>query len=331
MGAARLHRVGLVISTVSQPPPQQPSPAAEHEGYVELVRKAILKRWKAISDHEETARGGKDAEALHAMRVGSRRLRMALRVFRPYLPGKRAKRAARRIRRITQALGAPREWDVHAQLLARLHGAARRPEEKAALEHVCEFVETRRAEEREKMLRALDRCDAPALDAKITELAKRAAPHRLSDDPVEAAWAALEPLIADAFHNLPRIREREKPEELHRMRIAVKRLRYAIELLKPTFASDHDELLAAAVSLQETLGRYNDHTLLEDLLARKQARLREHGRRTLADGLTGPLDELTAERHECYAEFRTLTTTLTTEGFGRRVRAGLALDAPGGG
>jgi CHAD domain-containing protein len=302
------------------------APPASH---ADIARRVISKRWAAILAHEAGARRGEDVEALHAMRVASRRLRSALRVFGPYLPERAARRVGKRIRRLTRALGAPREWDVHSQLLGRLHAAAMRPDELAAIEHVWEFVDERRTAERARMIERLDAWDGAGLAGEVDRLVARIRPrHHACDAPAEAAWTALAPLVDKAFARLPALREKEHPEALHAMRIDVKRLRYAIELLKANFVTDHRALVADMAGIQEMLGTYHDHTLLETLIAGRLSRLSQHGRRTLVEGLIRPMDTLTAERHAGYAGFIRATAGVSAANVTQRIRTALGRGKP---
>ncbi len=81
---------------------------------------------------EPGTRLGEDIEALHDMRVASRRLRVAMKLFAAVLPARLA-RQCEEIRRVGRALGAVRDLDVH---LAELEtwAATRDPADAAALE-----------------------------------------------------------------------------------------------------------------------------------------------------------------------------------------------------
>lgn len=291
--------------------------------FSDLVREAILKRFKAIAAEEDHIQDGETTESLHDMRVASRRLRAALRVFRPYLPEQSARRCAKRVRRLTRGLGASREWDVHAETLARLQAATTRPTELAAIEHVLELVDARRTQERHSLAEVLEHCDLRKLGKQLRRATDRVHVDAIDAHPRETAWDTLEPMIRDAFEALARLRERESAEEMHLQRISVKRLRYAVELLEPLFVQGVAGILSRLKQLQETLGRHHDHVMLEELLARILTRLTDHGRRTLAEGLVGPIDRLRVERREKYEEYLRLTQDVTADGLLHEVRVGL--------
>ncbi len=81
----------------------------------QLVQEVVRARKKA---------GLGDSEAIHAMRVATRRLRTALETFAPCFPGTPQRMLAREVRRLAQALGKVRDADVAiAQVKTRLQGS----------------------------------------------------------------------------------------------------------------------------------------------------------------------------------------------------------------
>lgn len=260
--------------------------------------------------NESGTRSGEDFEALHDMRVASRRMRSAFAVFEDHFPRKNLLRVRKSLRRLTKALCAPREWDVHAEHLAELLGGLKREADMAAIEFVAELVDRRRAAERRRMVCRLDRIDVGLLASRARKLMKRMRRPRSS---AREAWAALEPRAKLALGKLPALAETEKPDELHAMRVNVKRLRYALELFRPAFREPPTELLEMARRIQDVLGRHHDFVLLERLLVQTLAWLSQNGRRTLADGLLTPLERVRAEIRSQYREFVTIAGGVTAE------------------
>ena len=58
----------------------------------------------------------------------------------------------------------------------------------------------------------------------------------------------------------------EREHELHEVRKAAKRLRYAAESAVPALGADAKELVAAAEQVQEVLGEYQDSVVARQLL-----------------------------------------------------------------
>lgn len=61
-----------------------------------------------------------DVEAVHDMRVATRRVRAALEVFEPCFPRKRHRKALKRVKALADALGVRRDLDVEIALLESL-------------------------------------------------------------------------------------------------------------------------------------------------------------------------------------------------------------------
>jgi CHAD domain-containing protein len=62
------------------------------------------------------------------------------------------------------------------------------------------------------------------------------------------------------------------PAELHRMRLASKRLRYTLELFRPCYGPGLEERLKALKELQDSLGEVNDAVATRVLLGHKVER-----------------------------------------------------------
>lgn len=116
----------------------------------------------------EAVRQARDPEAIHAMRVASRRLRSALTVFGPAFEGPTYRDLQREVRAVTQALGAARDLDVMLDELCRLADsvpAGRRGS-------IDRFIDVKRRERRllqPPVTRSLDRLarhDLPAMFAR---------------------------------------------------------------------------------------------------------------------------------------------------------------------
>src|SRR5690242_7251507 len=73
---------------------------------------AIGARAETMLEHFEGVEAGEDIEAVHDMRVGSRRLVAAMRVFETCYPDRQYERLFREARRVTRRLGGVRDLDV---------------------------------------------------------------------------------------------------------------------------------------------------------------------------------------------------------------------------
>lgn len=229
---------------------------------LELFRQAAQQCLRDLQAHEAGCRLGIDPEHVHQARVAIRRLRTALKLFAPVLPADFLTRWSPLWRELAQSLGRVRNWDVVlTQTLPPLAQAfAPSPEPTAALRHA-------RAQRR-LAHRALQRTlTSPA----YAQLLGGFSAELLTLEPTTALR-----LRAFATQRLARRHARVRrlcqstpsdPQALHALRLAVKTLRYALELLPPSRSSRRTRhQLEALARLQEHLGQLNDMATATALL-----------------------------------------------------------------
>src|SRR4028119_1748914 len=114
---------------------------------------AVLRRqFVAMRAHEPGTRLGEDPEELHDMRVATRRMRAAIKIFQDALP-KRSRWLGEELRHFAGVLGAVRDLDVRSEEVKGLSSGD--GEENEARAAVVASLEERRAEARGRMLEAL--------------------------------------------------------------------------------------------------------------------------------------------------------------------------------
>ena len=219
-----------------------------------------------MARHEEGVLAGDDADAVHDLRVASRRLRAALAFLKKELPAARTRRVSRRVRRITRALGDLRQYDVNARLLDRI--ILESPEARPAAEFARPvlaadrgrvLMRARKALRRrdlaglEKQVKdltlRLDRCDREALSRRATRLATRQA-KRLS-----RIWSTNGAGPGRGANPKDKAR-------LHAIRIATKKLRYHLETGRTVCGWRVEPALQTAREVQELLGGLHDEEAL---------------------------------------------------------------------
>jgi len=222
-----------------------------------VARRALAVRLQAVMHYLGAALGGPDeAEGVHQLRVWTRRADAALKLFRPAVPADERKPMRKLLRKLRRTAGEIRDCDVHAE---RLNAQAEQPPKRISKS----LKQERRAARRKlqalrRRLRKDDRLQSQA--EKL--LASIAWPKRHSSRtaPPFAPWCRLElaPLAA-RFFELAEFDLRDD-DTLHALRIAGKRLRYALELsafaLKTRACSQLDKDLSA---VQDRLGEVRDH------------------------------------------------------------------------
>lgn len=188
------------------------------------------------------------AEDIHTLRVSSRRLRVALWLFRDVVGRRRRGRLDRGLARLAAALGVVREWDVLIDSLAassrnRTRWTNLRREAQA---HARRTQEDRRGRRLRRRLRALRRRIArdPAFAAPLDRDAQELAVERRVQGLQQRLLLAQDGSIV----------------ALHRLRLQVKKLRYTLELLGDAGAPppQWEAALSRLRDAQDILGQWND-------------------------------------------------------------------------
>jgi len=220
-----------------------------------------------------------DPEYLHQLRVGTRRLRSALRAFRALLRRKQAAAVERPFKRMMHVFGAARDWDVFCQTLAEARAPA----------PLLAAARRRR--------RAARRAARQVVSSAQFQLAQLGVLRWLHGEPWRSAAARAEPLARFARRSLDRLHARLLKRALkldwhdaprrHQVRIALKRLRYACDFFAACFPHQAvSPLLHALSALQDTLGELNDvavaRLLLEQIAPKEGAPLRQAAAQTRA-------------------------------------------------
>ena len=211
-----------------------------------------------------------DPEGVHQFRVALRRLRSAIAVFGAVLPPGDAAWLEREASRLIGVLGPARDWDVFiTETLAAVRAARPADETLKRLAQAAE-AERARAYEQAEALRA------PAYTAFLLRFGRWIETAGWRDEADRAVLdrplARLAGRLLDKRHarvlKHGRDFERLSDDRLHRLRIALKKLRYAGEFLAAQFPDGRPRPYIKAVRrLQDDLGRLNDAAVAERRLS----------------------------------------------------------------
>lgn len=277
--------------------------------------------------HSIAERDKDDVEAVHQTRVYCRRVQAAAEVFSTALPSHQVRRLRKRLKRIRNSAGRIRDMDVLAiELRSAMDelDSAERP----AAENWLDKYPTKRARKREK------------LGKKVAKLEKKGfwdwvRKHYPAGNPDPDAIANGEPSLGDlAREQLPvelnsflavlSPAPREDYEQLHAVRIAAKRFRYALEAFAGCFPPEFRKQIYNPIKrIQESLGAINDSHNFAQAFGElgdstEDSRLREsfmalRGRyRRRLEQLSGDFNQLWTEdqRHEYSDRFHAMLKTL---------------------
>lgn len=275
--------------------PRTPGVAAA-DPMSEAGRKVLGFHTQRMLRNEPGTRAGEDIEALHDMRVATRRMRAAFRVFAEYYEPDARKELMKGLQRTGGALGRVRDLDVFLEGAANYRvtlEAADQPAFDALLEH----WRVQREAARQEMNAHLDSQDYQDFVAAMGSF-------------VETAGAgALQPAdgrIALVRHEAPRqiydryadVRRYETAladapiATLHALRIDGKRLRYTLEFFRDALGAEGAEAISRVVGLQDHLGLLHDADVAAEMLRAQRQRLLEEDPQPRAGDLTAQLRAL---------------------------------------
>jgi CHAD domain-containing protein len=261
------------------------------------VAMLVDKRLKRLLESADFTSAEDPVEAVHDLRVASRRIRAFLEVFVPLLDEDISRSARKPVRRVTRSAGALRDWDVQKALLEKRLAAAELDSERAALEHVLEHVERERARAEKATTKKLKKLDGDGVrHAVCAALGEAVAGLPTAGvDTAQFAWTTLTSLAAAARYDAAGDRG-TRAERMHATRVDLKRLRYALELFEPVLRPSYRELYTSVVELQDLLGSHHDLVVLGERIRGHRADLEKHGRETLRAGLASVENRIAAER-----------------------------------
>lgn len=246
--------------------PWKAKPANVHAGQtpVEAFRAIALGCLEHFQRNEDGLLADSQPEFVHQARVALRRLRSALKLFAPVLPADFVQAYGQTWQTLAGALGDARNWDVFlSETLPPIAAAFSSHKDTKRLRNTAQ---KRARAARRDIVDLLSLREYPCLLVEFT-----AAVYALHDSQaISLVDFAQERLAAHArrARKLARRLPELEAEERHKMRIAFKKLRYALEFFAPLWPERKlSPYLAALSSLQDELGRLNDHVTAEALLA----------------------------------------------------------------
>lgn len=300
---------------------------AEASAGVALV---LSSRFAEMAAYGEAALDFDDAEGVHDMRVASRRLRSALRDFVPHVARpSRLERVRGELRELAGVLGDVRDEDVAIAALMKLSEAA--PEDaRGGIEALADERRWRRERARGRLAKALTAEALEKLRGRFVRAVEGACrPRRTrkgeNDESRESfaevgravvsrSWDELREMSSGLYRPL-------KPKRLHKMRIAAKRLRYALEVFSACWGGGAQALASDISELQDALGELHDcDEWIADIGGRLARSDGPEGEGT-GDriGLVWLLDYFAAERAKSYREALKIWHGWEQGGFDRNI------------
>ena len=231
------------------------------------VRAVVAHHLRGLVRAEGTARAGA-VEGVHQLRVATRRLRAALRLFGPVLPARLVESCTADLRWLGHCVGRVRDLDVLAAAIAAC-GARMAPPERPGVAALQRDVAARRREAHHELVALLETPRCRRLLARLQKLAATVPKRRAGEALGARVGALLRPLVR-AVQRAGRVVGPDAPAEaLHALRVRAKRLRYAVEIVAGLDADTAALVGARLTALQEVLGDHQDAVMQAAWLRRE--------------------------------------------------------------
>src|SRR5262245_61263093 len=228
------------------------------------MRLVLDTRFEEMYGFRQAALDWSDPEGVHSMRVASRRLRSAMRDFLPYLQQRGLSSGLKETKRIAAALGEVRDQDVAIMALEKIQKPAS-PEVAAALQLLIDERKEMRNKSRDQLNSVLVESEMNEVKSEFmarVEDATALHESRVSTDAPLTYARMSAGLILDRLKELEDLSDSlYRPfdiEPLHDMRIAAKRLRYALELFQQCWGRPLQNYAKSAARMQTALGELHD-------------------------------------------------------------------------
>lgn len=246
------------------------------------VRKLAMRQLDRFMSLEPKVLRGDDPDAIHDLRVASRRLQQVLDLLYPAPRPGEIRKLRRKIRRCRRLLGEVRNCDVQLTRVERTL-AAKRTARRESWEAVCHYLRQRRADAFERALKKLSKVNLAVFYVHLKghlapngatpvaghlNLPEDLGPEQFSERigrSLESVWQGFETQIARS-HGDPRV------EVIHGVRIAAKRVRYLIEVIHEFDVAGSKTTLQWLRGLQTHLGNWHDAEVREQVMIEMLAR-----------------------------------------------------------
>jgi CHAD domain-containing protein len=211
-------------------------------------------------------------DAVHKMRVATRRLRSALTTFKPLFAVDVVRPLRNELKWLARVLGAARDAEV---MRDRVRTAVEAQGAVGTADPVAAIVDDELGQAyRSAHDRVLAELDGKRYHALLTALDGLVTAPPLTDRAVAEAGTTLPRLVARSYTQLRRIVEQaeatredaERAELLHEARKTAKRVRYAAESVSRVFGADAGAFAEAMEAVQEALGEHQDSVLTRERL-----------------------------------------------------------------
>lgn len=226
------------------------------------VRKILAHQLDRFREHLPGVHRDIDTEFVHQARVATRRMRSALRLFRDAVPQSTGNFLAGELRWLGGMFGTVRDLDVFLLNLSRFKQQLERfPEKKKKVFE--NWIEMHRRDPLNALSQALASSRYGNFERRLIRFLEGPLPVRPRAPLAVKRVREVAPLIIKekfdaAIKQGHTVIENPKLKQFHRLRIQMKRLRYACEFTAPAYDGALDPFIERTVEIQDCLGEIQD-------------------------------------------------------------------------
>ena len=226
------------------------------------VRKFLTHQLQRFQEHLAGVCQDIDTEFVHQARVATRRMRSALRLFHEAIPENTAGYLEGELKWLGGMFGAVRDLDVFLLNLVRFKGQIERfpTKKKGSFEN---WIEKHRRAPFKTLCQALESPRYKSFERRLRQFLERPLPLRPRSPLALKTVREVAPvLITEKFEGGIKqgrtVLEKPKLKQFHRLRIQMKKLRYASEFMAPAYDDRLDPFIERMVEIQDCLGEIQD-------------------------------------------------------------------------
>ncbi len=261
----------LKIRVPSKKPPEHLK--VHRDDRIDLaVRKILSFQLRRIEEHLPGVHLDIDTEFVHQARVATRRMRSALRLFQGSLPNKTAEHFRVELGWIAEALGDVRDLDVFLLNLPRVFTTieSATPRQQMALER---WVVDHRVTPLETLKAALASNRFRSLRSRLgTYLGTPLPKHPHGPLALKSVGETAPVIILEKYSAVisrgRKVLQNPRLKNFHKLRIQMKRLRYACEFVAPAYEESLDPFINRTVAIQDCLGELQDTVFTQAFIDR---------------------------------------------------------------
>lgn len=325
------------IRRLPMPEPQEKIGILSTDTLAEAGRKVMRFHFAQMLKNEPGTRLGDDIEALHDMRVATRRMRAAFEVFETAFEPGALKYYLKGLRATGRALGEVRDLDVFMEK-ASLYVGSLESDHQHDLDILLNTWRNERQSARLKMLSFLDSSEYGEFKQKFNIFLNTpgaGVQNKTANQITPSLVCELAPVLI--YTRFSEVRAFDSHlsdatiEQLHALRIEFKKLRYTIEYFREVLGKTAQDVIADIKKIQDHLGDLNDAQvatqILRDFIDQWEPRLYNMPieERPNLEPLVQYLAARHAERHQLIISFPETWKTIKRSRFRRNLAQAVSI------